>query len=134
MFDGVVEQPHFALNPGARVIAHAKAATLRHDQRQVSDKAGVDHTRVRRNPGAGLEPGKQHARTALAGKHQRHPLYRGCGFRAQGLIIGERLAVAPEIKSAPVAVIGHAVIVVGRPVCAGRKVGAERGVAFEQGA
>ena len=65
VLDRVVEHPCLAFDRRARVVADAKAALRRDDQRQVADQAGVDEARVRRNASAGAQQREQDRRRAV---------------------------------------------------------------------
>src|SRR5437588_6779724 len=64
VLDGIVEHPRLARNPLPDIVADAESTSLRDDQREMRDQAGVGYAVVRRNAGFRLEQRKHRGRRA----------------------------------------------------------------------
>jgi tetratricopeptide (TPR) repeat protein len=100
--DRIVEHPRFAFAPVARRVADAETTTLRHNNRQMHDQAGIRRAGMCWKMRLGRQRGKHHRRPEVRGVHQRHRVYGGGRAWAARAGFIEPPGILPEEERAPV--------------------------------
>src|SRR5689334_2571763 len=102
MLDGVVEHERLALHPWSRFAADTEGAACGDDQRKMHDGAYVGHARVRWDVLSSLEDREEDRRRATWNAAQRQTLHQCGRLRRSSADIVDPLAVAPQMKRAPI--------------------------------